>query len=75
MLINNKHCPLNCQLYDFLRRDLFCQLTVSGLIIYGMDTNILYNLILFGSNDLNVVLNRVVIEATIYFIEATKRLD
>ena len=48
---------------------------VSGLIIDGMDTNTLCNLLLFGSNDLDVVQNRIIIEATISFIVATKRLD
>ena len=51
------------------------QLNVSGLIIDGMDTNTLCNLLLFGSNDLDVVQNRIIIEATISFIVATKRLD
>ena len=62
-------------MYDLLRRDLFHQLNVSGLSIDGMDTNTLCNLLLFGSNDLDVVQNRIIIEATISFIVATKRLD
>ena len=72
---DNKHFLLHCQQYDLLRRDLFHQRNVSGLIIDGMDTNTLCNLLLFGSNDLDVVQNRIIIEVTISFIVATKRLD
>ena len=71
-----------------MRRDLFRQLTIPGLdinkldsdAIPGLDINkldsdALCSLLLFGSKDLNLVENRIIIEATISFINATKRFD
>ena len=72
---DNKHFLLHFQQYKLLRRDLFHQLTISGIDINGMDTNMQCNLLLFGRNDLNKIQNRTTIEAKISFIEATKRLD
>ena len=48
---------------------------IFGLGIHELDANILCNLSLFGSHDLNVVQNIFIIEAKISFNEATKRLD
>ena len=46
-----------------------------GHLALLLDKNTLCNLLLFRSNDLNIVKNRIIIEATIYFIEAIKRPD
>ena len=72
---DNKHFLLHCRHYNLLRRDLFHQLTSSGLDMNGMVTNVLCNLLLFGSHDLNAIKNRIITEAKISVIEATKRLD
>ena len=58
-----------------LRRDLCRQLAVNvnGIDIRDLDSNVLCNLLLFGSNDLTIVENRTIIEATILFIKAAKR--
>ena len=61
--------------FDLMRRDLFRQLTIPGLDINKLDSDALCSLLLFGSKDLNVVENRIIIEATISFINATKRFD
>ena len=65
---------LHYQEYDFLHRDLFHQLTIYGVDINGMDANVLRSLLLFGSHDLKVTQNGIILEMTISFIEATKRL-
>ena len=70
---DNKHFLLHCHQFYLMRIDLFRQLTVTGIDIYELDSNALCNLLLFGSQDLNVVENRIIIEATISFIEATER--
>ena len=69
---DNKHFLLHCHQFDLMRRDLFRQLTINGLDIRELDSNALCNLLLFGSNDLNIVENRTILEATISFIKATK---
>ena len=51
------------------------QLTIPGLDINELYSNALCNLLLFGSKDLNLAKNRIIIEATISLIEATKRSD
>ena len=74
---DNKHFPLHCHLLDSMRRDLFGQLSVNvnGLDIRDFDSNVLCNLLLLGSNDLTILQNRTIIEATILFIKTTKRLE
>ena len=41
--------------------------------ITNMDSKDLSKLLLYGTSDLNVVENRIIIEATISFIERSKR--
>ena len=53
-----------------MRTDLFGQLAdVPGLDITSMDSKDLGELLLYGTSDLNVVENTMIIEATISFIE------
>ena len=72
---DNKHFLLHRHPFDSMRRDLFRQLTIPCLEINKLDSDALCSLLLFGSKDLNVVENRIIIEATISFINATKRFD
>ena len=72
---DNKNFHLHCHQFDLMRRDLFRQLIIPGLDINELDSDALCNLLLFGSKDLNVVENRIIIEATISFIEVTNRFD
>ena len=59
-----------------MRRDLFGQLTdIPGLDSTNLDSIALCNLFLFGSPQLNVVANRIILEATIAFIDKTNRFD
>ena len=48
---------------------------VPGLDITSMDSKDLCELLLYGTSDLNVVENRIIIEATISFIERSKRFS
>ena len=72
---DNKHFLLHCDQFDLMRRDLFRQLNIPGLDINKLDSDALCTLLLFGTKDLNLVENRIIIEATISFINATKRFD
>ena len=74
---DKKHFLLHCHLFESMRRDLFRQIAVNvnRIDIRGMDSNVLWNLLLFASNDLTIVENRTIIEAIILFIKATKRLE
>ena len=67
----NKHFLLHCHQFDLMRRDLFRQLSIPGLDINKLDSDALCTLLLFGTNDLNLAENRIIIEATISFISAT----
>ena len=56
------------------RKDLFDQLAeIPGLNISGLDSDVLCSTLLFGSSDLNVIENRIVLDATISFINRTGR--
>ena len=59
-----------------MRIDLLGQLTdIPGLDITNLDSNALCDRLLFGSSQLNIVANRIILEATIAFIDKTDRFD
>ena len=74
---DNKHFLLHCHLFDSMCKDLFRHLAINviGIDIRDLDSNALCNLFLFGSNNLTIVENRTINEATILFIKGTKRLE
>ena len=73
---DNQHFLLHCHLFSPIRIDLLGQLTdIPGLDIMNFDSNALCNLLLFGSSQLNIVANRIILEATIAFIEKANRFD
>ena len=56
--------------------DLLGQLSeIPGLDISQHDSKSLCTLLLYGSPSLNIIANRMIMEATISFIKETKRLD
>ena len=48
---------------------------VQGLDIKDLDTDTFCKLLLFGNSKLNILSNRIIIEATIIFIDKTKRFE
>ena len=73
---DNEHFLLHCPLYDIMRCDLLGQLSeIPGLDISQHDSKSLCTLLLYGSPSLNIIANRIIMEATISFIKETKRLD
>ena len=63
-------------MFSPLRSDLFGQLIdIPGLDIMNLDSNALCKLFLFGSSQLNVVANQIILEATIAFMEKTNRFN
>ena len=72
---DNEHFLLNCPLFANARRDLFGQLTDIALLVFPVfDYEALSNLVLFGDDKLNIISNRMILEAIISFIEKTRRL-
>ena len=73
---DNEHFLLHCPLYDIMRCDLLGQLSeIPGLEISHYDSKSLCALLLYGSPLLNIIANRIIMEATISFIKETKRFD
>ena len=73
---DSEHFLLHCPFFDEARRDLLVSLSdIPGLDIAGLDAQSLCHLILFGNPDLTLIAKRMIMEATIDYIEATKRLD
>ena len=71
-----EHFLLHCPRFEMMRGDLLCQLShIPGIDITLMDSKSLWQLLLFGSTNLNVVENRIVVEATMAYMNATKRLS
>ena len=48
---------------------------VPGLELGELNTQSLYYLILYGNQDLTLIANRMIMEATINFIKTTKRFE
>ena len=73
---DNEHFFLHCPRFEMMRRDLLGQLSdIPRIDITVMDSKSLSQLLLFGSTNLTVVENRIVLEATMAYIKATKRFS
>ena len=73
---NNEHFFLHCHLLQTMRNELFGQLShVLWFSILDLDAKVLCEMILYGSSKLNVLVNRHLIEATLQFIQSTKRFS
>ena len=73
---DNEHYLLHCPRFNQLREDLFGTVTeVSGIDIANLDSETLCNLLLYGSPYMNMIDNRIIIEATIEYIKKTNRLN
>ena len=73
---DNEHFLLHCPLFEPMRRDLLGQLSdIPGIDITSLDSKSLCQLLLFGSTNLTVVANRIILEATTTYIKATKRFS
>ena len=68
----DKYFLLHCPLFDNARRDLFGDIPLLDFTV--LDNEALSNLLLFSDDKLNIVSNRMILEATILLIEKTKRL-
>ena len=72
---DNEHFLLHCPLFELQRADLLGQLgDLPGIDIVSLDSKTICELLLFGSPSLNVIVNRIILEATISFIKSTQRL-
>lgn len=73
---DNEHFFLHCLLFETMGRDLLGQLSdIPGIEITSMDSKSLSQLLLFGSNNLTVVANRIILEASMAYLKETKRFS
>ena len=71
---DNEHFLLHCPQFCWERIDLFHQLAeVPDLDMTDMYSKALCDLLSYGSDDLNILTIRIMIEATILLIEKTRR--
>ena len=72
---DTEHFLLHFPLFDDAPSDLFGQIgDIPKLEFAVLDNEPLSNLLLFGDRKLKIVSNRMILKATILFIEKTKRL-
>ena len=73
---DNAHFLLHCHQFQEMRIDLLGQLSeIPGLDLTNMDSKALCELLLYGSPQLTIIDNRIILEATISFINRSMRLD
>ena len=73
---DNEHFLLHCPRFETMRTDILGQLSdIPGIYITLMDSKSLCQLLLFGSTNLTVVENRIILEATMAYMKATKRFS
>ena len=73
---DNAHFLLHCHRFHEMRIDLLGQFSeVPGLDLTNMDSKALCELLLYGSPQLTIIDNRIILEAAITFINRSMRLD
>ena len=73
---DNAHFLLHCHRFHKMRIDLLGQLSeIPGLDLTNMDSKALCELLLYGSPQLTIIDNRIILEATISFINRSMRLE
>ena len=71
---DNEHLLLHCQRFDLMRIDLLRKLSdIPEVDISKLDAKTLCEMLLYGNPCLNIIDNRIILEATISFIESTER--
>ena len=69
------HFLVHCPLFELQRTDLLGQLgDLLGIDIDSLDSTTICELLLVGRPNANVIVNRIILEATISFIKSTQRL-
>ena len=66
---NNEHYPALPPLQSIARRSSGTVTEVLGIDIANLDSETLYNLLLYGSLNMTMIDNRIIIEAKIEYIE------
>ena len=70
---DSEHFLLHCPSFEVARRDFLGSLSdIPGLDIAGLDAQSLCHIILFGNPDLTLTANRMILEATVNYINATE---
>ena len=73
---DNAHFLLHCHRFHEMRCDLLGQLSeIPSLDLTNMDSKALCELLLYGSPHLTIIDNRIILEATMSFIDRSMRLD
>ena len=73
---DNAHFFLHCPLFVPMHNDLLGQLSyLPGLDLSNIGSQVLLNLLLYGSPKFNEIDNRIVLKALIAYIKATGRLN
>ena len=73
---NNEQFLLHCHRFHEMRSDLLGQLSeIPSLNLKNMDSKALCELLLSGSPQLTIIDNRIILEATLSFIERSMRFD
>ena len=73
---DNAHFLLHCHRCHEMRCDLLNRLSeIPGLDLANMDSKALCELLPYGSPQLTIIDNRMILEATLSFIDRSMRLD
>ena len=73
---DNAYFFLHCPLFVSMRNDLLGELSCfPDLNLNNIDSNDLLEVLLYGNSNFNEMQNRIILEASIKYINATKRFN
>ena len=71
---DSKHFLLHCPMFYHLRRNLLGQLSeILSMDISNFDDDVVCSLMLHGNSELPYTVNRMILEATLEYIESSRR--
>ena len=74
-LETSKHFLFHCPTYACLRRKLFDNLHNNNILLLPLEKSLIVQILLYGSDNYNPSMNKIIISTVIDFIIQSKRFD
>ena len=71
----SEHFFLHCPTYACLRRKLFYNFHNNNILLLPLEKSLIVQILLYGSNNYNLSMNKIIISTVIEFIIQSKRFE